>query len=188
MVQGDTVAIHGSFDYLGRSRVPLLRHSTASIALSVNLDLTNTAGIIHGTVTNAHGGGVLTSPLLAQRNPFDGQNNPAPQAGTYSFSFTSASDPAPLAGTARINPSGSATFNGTLSGKNFHVNTALGADGNAPFYLARNKGAETLAGWLQFTNSTINGQLFWASPSSPSVILLNAGAPRTPPPTPGPNY
>ena len=180
---GTAHGFRGQFDPAGRAQVSILRGARPPIAISLVLDLIEGGSTIDGTVSTTSDANSLTSPLLARRNVFNARTNPAPQAGQRSFVLQQPTDTGVetfASASARISAAGTVSFSGALAdSRRFSKSSALGSDGEAPFYLSLNHGHELLIGWLNFgdgSSPAVGGQIFHATPDVPAVVILEAAS------------
>jgi len=127
---------------------------------------------ITGTVRTASDANTLSSDLGARRN-----GDASVFAGQRGFSLIDEVGNAVVNAASVVNSSGNVSIRGVLEpSRSFTFATSISSDGSVPFYVSFNRGSEVIAGWLQFgeSDSSVSGQLFWASPSLAGVSLLNA--------------
>src|SRR5439155_10132851 len=123
-------------------------------------------GQISGLVTNALGGNVLISELVAEKNSFNSRTRPAAQAGRRQFALQRVSDQAAIGiGVADITTAGGVRIHGLWSnGNTFTLGSTLFQEGDAPFYLSYRGGSEVIIGWPQFglqQGDVVSGDLYW---------------------------
>ncbi|HET7624346.1 MAG TPA: Ig-like domain-containing protein [Verrucomicrobiae bacterium] len=167
---------HGRFDPTGNARIVILRPGNRPIAGSLNLNLTNGADKVFGSITD----GNWTAELQANRNVFDPKTNPAPETGRVDFQFLSAADPTreEATGFAKISASGHVMFAGALAdGRKFSFATSLGSNSSAPFFVLSRTGDEMLAGWIDFL-PTISGRIDWVLAAANGFSVQLNVAPR----------
>jgi hypothetical protein len=127
---------------------------------------------ITGTVRTASDANSLTSNLEAVRN-----GNAAPFVGQRGFSLIDEDGDTVVNAASIISSSSKVSIRGVLQpSRSFTFATSISSDGSVPFYVSFNRGNEVITGWLQFgeDDSSVSGQLYWASPSFAGVSLLNA--------------
>jgi len=172
VLQGATHPFRGQFDALGKARVAIVRRAKPPVAISLQLDMVGGGTNITGTVRTASDANTLSSDLEARRN-----GDASVFAGQRGFSLIDEVGNAVVNAASVVNSSGNVSIRGVLEpSRSFTFATSISSDGSVPFYVSFNRGSEVIAGWLQFgeSDSSVSGQLFWASPSLAGVSLLNA--------------
>ena len=105
-----------------------------------------------------------TSDLVADRNVFHALSNPAEQAGIHLLNLLSQDSTLTASGLSRISPGGAVKLQGKLNDvQTFSTSSSLAQNGDCPFYLSRNRGAEMVIGWLNFpsAHAAANGTVLW---------------------------
>jgi hypothetical protein len=172
VLQGATHPFRGQFDALGNARVAIVRRAKPPVGLSLQLDMVGGGTNITGTVRTASDANSLTSNLEAVRN-----GNAAPFVGQRGFSLIDEDGDTVVNAASIISSSSKVSIRGVLQpSRSFTFATSISSDGSVPFYVSFNRGNEVITGWLQFgeDDSSVSGQLYWASPSFAGVSLLNA--------------
>lgn len=162
LTAGKRYGFSGRFNLAGDASVSIRRGLATSLALALHVDLTNGSDQVAGALSD----GNWTSDLTGDRNVFSSQFNPAQQAGLRSFVLERAPDNSTAAdGLSRISLNGATNVRGKLSdGRAFGINSALARNGDCPFYLSLNRGAEVVIGWLNFPSGpgpAANGTVLW---------------------------
>ena len=155
---GTKLAFIGQFDESGNATNTV----SSSWQVALHLDVTGDTDEITGSVS--HGGS--ESELLADLATF-GKANACPLAGTYTIAL----EPPSYTDSTLPKGWGFATGVGKLSGTlgdgtKFNSPVPISKYGTAPLYglLYGNKGS--CAGWLTFTNDTIEATVNWIRPSA----------------------
>jgi hypothetical protein len=161
-VGGASHGFHGQFNLAGDTEVSLHRNALSPLSISLHVDLADANDQITGQVSD----GNWISQVTGDRNVFNDPLNPAPQAGLRSFILERAEDSAAAAaGSSRIFTSGAARVRGKLGdGRAFSAGSTLSKNGDYPFFLSLNRGAEIVIGWLNFPaaqNPAIAGTVLW---------------------------
>jgi hypothetical protein len=173
VLQGASYSFTGQFDRFGTSRVAVIRRALPPVAISLQLDMLGGGTNVTGTVRTASDANVLTSSLEAKRS-----GDSAAFAGQRRFLLVDDAGGNIVTAVSSVSPAGYVTIHGILRPfRFFTLTTSISSDGSVPFYLSSNRGGEVITGWLQFGsdgNLSVNGQLFWVSPSFVGVSLLNA--------------
>src|SRR5207244_2734061 len=160
--------------------VNVLRGPLAPLSIALHVELGNVDDQVTGSVTD----GNFNSPLGAKRNVFNGQLNPALQAGTDSFWLTRIGEAAPAMASAasRILTDGIASIHGTLQdGRRFGMKSLLATNGDFPFYVSFDRGSEVIIGWLNFAAEpagAASGTVIWVREGTNafSMTLQASGA------------
>jgi hypothetical protein len=166
-MRGTSYSFRGQLGLTGAATIPVARRSLAPALLSLNLDISGDSGQLSGFVTNIIGTNVVVSQLLAAKNSFNSQGNPAPPAGPLGFVLLSGLDEIGR-GTASIAKDGTVRIQGRWSNNlSFALSSVLfqhGVDGgNVPFYLSYRSGTEIIIGLphFGFEAGDISGELSW---------------------------
>jgi len=162
LAAGRRYGFSSRFNLDGEATISVRRGLASPLALTVHLDLTNGSDQISGIVSD----GNWMSGMTGDRNVFNSWSNPAQQAGLRSFVLERAQDNSTAAsGLSRISLSGAANVRGQLSdGRSFNTTSALAKNGDCPFYLSLNHGAEMVIGWLNFAagqGPIASGTVLW---------------------------
>ena len=163
LVLGDgSHGFRGQLNLAGEAEVSLRRGLLPPLTMALHVDLANAGDQIAGQVSD----GNWTSQVEGDRNVFSARLNPAPQAGLRSFILERADDNTrAAAGSSRISASGAARVLGKLEdGRPFALASTLSKNGDYPFFLSLDRGAEIVIGWLNFPatqNPTIGGTVLW---------------------------
>ena len=168
-MNGTSYPFRGQFDLTGVTTVPVLRHSLPPSVLAMQLVLATDSGKLTGCVTNLVGTNLVVSEVMSERNLFDANSNPAPQAGTRGFILRRASDQTEIGrGQATISKSGTVQLQGRWSNNlGFALTSVLFKHdfegGNVPFYLSYFGGTEIIIGLPNFRAhpNDISGELAW---------------------------
>jgi subtilisin family serine protease len=164
-VAGRRYGLRGQFDTNGRATV-IVSNSAGVLNFLLTLNGTDSVDAVSGTVTS----GAWTASLSADRNVFNSQLNPAPQAGVRGFILERADTLASAAaGAGHISKSGHASMHGKLSdGRSFSSGSTLSLTGDYPFYLSMHRGSEIVIGWISFSAAR-------QAQTAGTVVWLNSG-------------
>jgi hypothetical protein len=189
-VDGDSLSgISGTFGLNGGSSVVTVpRHGKASLTLGLNVNFDGTIG---GTVINSGNWTSTASGDLATYSTL----NPSPYAGTYNLlvpGFGNVAD-GPVGYsylTVKVAAAGSVTASGSLAdGTAISAiqTTAVDTNGDVPVYAKAysygfNTGtniitsyAGALLGWLNVSNATPSGDLFWLKNATATNVYYSGG-------------
>jgi sugar lactone lactonase YvrE len=164
---GTRLAFGGLFDESGNATNTVTGHGLSSWEVILHLDLTGGTEEITGTVSQ--GGSV--SQVLADLATFS-KANPCLQAGVYTFVVMPPSDSdsnLPQGwgfGTLKVANTGIGKLSGTLGdGTKFKSAVPISKYGTAPLYSLLYGKKGLCAGWLNFSNDTIEATVDWIKPS-----------------------
>jgi hypothetical protein len=162
LVGGERHGFHGQFDLAGDTTVSVRRQLAGLLTVSLHVDLAGATDQVAGKVTD----GNWTSAVAGDRDVFNPQFNPSPQAGVRSFVLQRA-DNSTMAASASssISSGGTVWVHGKLGdGRLFSAASTLAKNGDYPFFLSLNRGGEIVIGWLNFPatqNPAISGAVVW---------------------------
>jgi len=160
---GRSHSFRGQFDLSGRAMVTVLRPLATPVQLELTLDLARGTEI-NGQVI----GGGWAAELRGNRNVFNRNLNPAPQAGSVDFVLAGETPVTTTVATGanKISAGGGARAKGTLlDGRKFTRSAGLARTGDFPFYLALAGGSEVVIGWVNFSSQSVDaasGTVVWA--------------------------
>jgi len=142
----------------------------SSLAVALQLDLTNGTGRVWGTVSD----GTWTANLSGDRAAFDGRTGTAPQAARYTLLIPgrhgSSTEPGGDSyATLSVSRTGKLVLSASLAdGTKSTQSSAVAKHGQAPVFLGLYRGRGLLMGWLTFTNlpsDDLTGDLAWTKES-----------------------
>jgi hypothetical protein len=141
-LDGGTHPFRGKFDLTGVTEVVVNRPRKTPITAVFEIDLLEGADQVNGTVLSSD----WIAHLLGDRNVFNARLNPAPLAGKYTVLIPSNEAEGTPAGdgygTVVVNPSGQASFRGSLAdGTTVSLSAPVSKNGHWPFYLPLYRGA-----------------------------------------------
>ena len=179
LLGGARHGFHGQFDLAGDATVSVRRPLAGPLTVSLHVDLANPTDRVAGQVTD----GNWTSSVAGDRDVFNPQLNPSPQAGVRSFVLERADNSA-MAATASssISSGGTVRVHGRLGdGRPFTAGSTLAKNGDYPFFLSLNRGGEIVIGWLNFPatqSPAISGAVMWlkAGTNTLATVLQAAAA------------
>jgi len=178
LLAGNRHSFRGHLDLAGDAVVTVRRTTSNPLTLTFHVNLSNCTDEAVGYLSD----GYWTSALTGDRNVFNSRANPASQAGLRSFVLERAEDNAAAAsGSSKISASGSTQVRGALSdGRRFSTGSILAKNGDCPFYLSLNRGAEVVIGWLNFPagqGPVASGTVLWVKTGTNSfAATLRASA------------
>jgi len=173
---GKRFAFSGRFNISGNAQITIPRGLASPLTLALQVDLSSGSNRVGGKVKS----GEWTSDLLADRNVFDRSSNPAQQAGLHAFDLRAQDSAAAASGMTRISTSGVVNVRGKLNdGQAFTTASALAINGDCPFYLSRNRGAEVVIGWLNFGQPAASGTVLWMRTGTNAFASTLQAAPGT---------
>ena len=170
----------GSFDSGGHATVTVMRHGLSALTLEMQAGLAASTDGITGTV----GDGNWVAGLTADRVIFDGKAAIAPQAGKYTMAINGVAGSTSKPGgdsyfTLIVDKTGKVRLTGSLAdGSKASQSALVSASGEFPIFIALNGGAETVLGWITFTNSDsadLTGSITWNKASSPKAKYYAGG-------------
>jgi hypothetical protein len=175
---GKRYGFSSRFNLGGDATISVRRGLASPLALSLHVDLTNRSDQAVGAVSD----GNWTSDVTVDRNVFNSGSNPAQQAGLRSFVLERAPDNSTAAsGLSRISLSGATNVRGQLNdGRSFSTSSALAKNGDCPFYLSLNHGAEMVIGWLNFAagqGPIASGTVLWIKTGTNAFATTLQAAP-----------
>ena len=145
-------------------------HPSPGVGLNIDLQLAlgDNSGQVTGSVTD----GTNTGNIRALK-PFYSLQNPAPQAGRYTYLIpSSGADGTPAGygfGVVLIDRAGFVIINGTLAdGSPFTASAAIGSDGTFPLYVRLYNGGGALLGFINARSldaTDLDGGLNWFRPA-----------------------
>jgi hypothetical protein len=163
LCDGSTNSFSGNFDASGTFQKVVLRPNKTSLTLTLQVDLTNDADQIIGTISD----GVWTAQLLADRATFSATNTTS-LAGFYTIVLPgSNSATIPFGhsyGLISVSNTGSLKLAGTLAdGAAVSQTVSIGRTGEWPFYVPLYGGRGSLLGWLTLLEAPrrIEGRVSW---------------------------
>jgi hypothetical protein len=152
LMAGASYSLKGTFDANGLSQTTVARPRQSPLAVGIHLDLWHGTDEVQGTVSD----GQWTASLVGHRALFDGKYLKAPQAGSYTLSFTGSQDAASAPpgfgiGSVTVDAKGWVSFKGTLAdGTTVSQGAILSKHGQWPFFLSLYQGQGLVIGWIQF--------------------------------------
>ncbi len=175
---GQRSGFSGRFNLSGDASINVRRGLTAPLSLGLHVDLANVTDNVSGSLSD----GIWVSSVAGSRNVFNAWSNPAQQAGLRSFVLERAQDSeTAAAGLSRIFSSGATSVRGKLNdGRAFSASSALAKNGDCPFYLSLNRGAEIVIGWLNFAagqGPTASGTVLWVKTGTNSFATTLQATP-----------
>jgi len=166
---GTHLALHGVFDPEGHNRVTINAGNLANTVVSLQLDLTDGTDQITGTVSN----NAWMAELMAERAVFDGKENVATQAGSYTLIVPGNIGNSPEGdgyGTIRVDRAGKVHFAGSLAdGTKISQSATLTKEGQWPLYVSLYGGQGSILGWISLGGEEdLAGTLNWIKKSMPA--------------------
>jgi hypothetical protein len=173
---GTRYNISGQFDLNAYTAIVGFR-GTEPLLLQLLLYPLTSSGSMIGTYMD---GTNVSIVQLYRTQKFD-RNNPAPQAGTYSFVISPTRDASVETGDAygfgevTIGPTGRIRMSGTLGDEIAIKQTGKVLKDNIwPFYGLASGGREAVLGWVQLTNGVFTSDVKWWAPHFPGNTNQNA--------------
>jgi hypothetical protein len=145
---GARYGFSGRLSLDGTSKVSIRRTFQAPLTIQLKVNLEHPEDLALGAVSD----GAWTSEIISDRNIYNSQSHPAPQAGVRIFTLQGANGEIAAASvTGKISPSGITSVRGRLSdGRPFVSSSHVGPAGQFPFHSALEAGREVVLGWLDF--------------------------------------
>ena len=167
----------GVFKFDGTTAVKSFSRGRVLSPITVQLQLYLSGGPMTGTISD----GTWTANLAANPAIYS-RTNLAPQAGRYTMLipgiYNSSGQPAGNGfASVTVNTLGAVSLSGTMGdGTAFISSSAVGSEGQWPFYVSLYGGKGSMLGWLTFaTNGDINGQIDWFKTPQTTAKLYPGG-------------
>jgi len=177
---GKTISFSGHFTPDGLLSATVARANQSSLAITLQLDLSNTNDLMTGQVRTP----IWRAELLANRAVYS-KANPPPQAGNkYTLllpgGVESLTEPAGDGyGTVAVDSSGNLNFSGKLGdGTSVAQKTFISKEGQWPLYVSLYSAHGFIIGWLDFTNepnSDLGGTVAWLKMPRPFTSSYTSG-------------
>ena len=175
---GKHFPLHGTFDPEGNAELTLDFGNLVNTTTTLHLDLASGTDEITGTLSNA----TWTAELVAARAVFDGKENVAAQAGSFTMVLPGDVENPALPGgdsygTVKIDRAGRIHFAGSLAdGTKCSQSATLTRQGQWPFYLSLYGGRGSLLGWVTFgSEGDLSGTVNWIKKPMATAKLYSNG-------------
>jgi len=171
LTAGQRYNTNGRFNLSGLATNRIVRPGTNALRVTWAVDLQS-----GNSVTGLVSGGMWQAPLLGYRAVFNGSNNPAPFAGSYTFILPGVFDSYEVPqgdgyGIININSNGLVTVHGALADNTkITLASSISTHGYWPFYSALYNGRGSVLGWVIMEGAHPEADLYgWMNWTRPRI-------------------